>query len=292
MAFVQRTIELAITLESGTFAGSAADTLTLKDLRMSTKVVKAGGATKGSLVASVYGMTLSQMNQLSTLGTKLQVVPKNTLVMTAGDAKGGMFTVFSGNITEAYSDMAEPPDNGFHMSGFIGAAEAVAPAKPTSFKGAADINTIMQALAKQMNLVFETNVPQGNVLSNQYLSGSGWNQMRKAAMAAGVSATIDDGVLAVWPKNGSRKTATPVDVSPTTGMIGYPAYTQEGIQVNSVYNPLVKKGGLVKVTSSLKPACGTWVVLTLDHTLECQLPQGKWMSTMRCYNPNQSVLPR
>jgi hypothetical protein len=253
VTFVKRKIELAITLTGAAkFKGTSANTLTLADLRMQTKVIKAGGATKGQLTASIYGMTLSQMNQLSTLGMKIQSVPINTVT--------------------------------------IGSAESIATAKPTSYKGGVDVNVVLAGLAKQMNLVYESNV-EPILLSNPYFSGSAWNQMRACANAAGISCTIDDGILAAWPRNGARK-SDPVEVNTKTGMVGYPAYTSQGIQVRTLFNPALKFGGKVKVTSTLEPATGIWSIFTLDHSLDCLMPNGQWFSTLGCYNPGVPVVTK
>lgn len=290
MALVQRRIELTISLVGAAkFEGTDKDTITLKNLRMQTKVIKAGGATKGQLTASIFGMRLDLMNQLSTLGMKVQLVPRNIVTMKAGDERG-TFTVFQGNVIDAYADMNASPQTAFRLTASIGSAESVVSASPTSYKGATDINVIMAGLAKQMGLVFESNVPTINLL-NPYFSGSAWTQMRAAADAAGISATIDDGILAIWPRNGVRKN-TVVDVSVKTGMVGYPAFTSQGINVQTVFNPAIKFGGKVKVTSILKPACGEWSVFTLSHTLDCQLPNGHWFSSLGCYNPSLPVVAR
>src|SRR5260370_23247814 len=97
MSFIQRQIEMTISLAQkdgsvSSFGGSGFDTLKLSGLRATTRIVKAGAATRGSLSASIYGMTRSQMNQLSTLGMRRSLVPKNLITMKAGDAKAGMFT--------------------------------------------------------------------------------------------------------------------------------------------------------------------------------------------------------
>jgi len=296
VSFVQRKIEITITLVgSATFQGTSANTLTLKNLRMQTKVVKAGGATKGQLTASIYGMTLSQMNELSTLGMRIQATPRNVVTMKAGDDEKGMFTVFQGNIVDAYADMNAAPQTAFRLTASIGSAEAVAPVKPTSYAGGVDINVILSGLAKQMNLVYETSVPNGIIISNPYYCGSAWTQMREAADTAGISCTIDDGILAAWPRNGARKNTTnddPVEISIRTGMRGYPAFTKEGLLVTTLFNPALKFGGKAKVVSSLTPANGTWAIFTLDHSLDCQLPNGQWFSTLGLYNPSAPVVTR
>lgn len=292
MSFVRRKLEVVISLVNSpdgkpiTFEGTDNNSAKLSgELRMMAKVVKQGGATKGSLNMTIFGLTLSKMNKLSTLGQRLELVPKNLITVKAGDAKIGMFTVFEGTITAAYADLNAAPQVGFRITGYTGAAQAVTNAKATSYRGAVDVNTVLRGLAAQMGLVFETTAGP-IMLSNPCFEGSAWTQMRAAADAAGVNATIDDGILAVWPKGGARPGLIP-EVSVKTGMIGYPAYTANGLYVRTIFNPYVRATGKkVKIVSDQKPACGEWQVLTLDHDLSCNEPGGQWSSAFECYNPS------
>ncbi len=264
------------------FKGTSTDNITLKGLRISARVVKSGGATKSTAQITVYGMTLSQMNQLSTLGLQIQLVPRDTVTLSAGD-EDGTFTVFQGTITNAYADMQGAPDVAFRVDAHTGLAEDVINAKATSFKGATDVATVMAYLAKQMGYVFEGNGVSA-MIANPYYSGSYRQQAAKAAQAAGVEWIMDNGVLAIWPKNQARKSRVIV-VSPASGMIGYPAFTQQGIMLKTQFNPAIQFGGKIKVESSIETANGTWAVFTVDHNLESRVPNGRWESTLGAYNP-------
>lgn len=283
MAFVERLINLTFSLASGSFADSGLNALTLKGLRVTTKIVKAGGNAMGTAQIAIFGMKLSHMNQLSTLGMQIQLIPRNTVTVLAGDAKG-MFKVFEGTITNAYADFQSAPEVAFRVNAHIGLAQAVQSIPATSYRGAVDVAVIMAALARQMGFVFEGNGVSVQ-LSNPYFSGSARTQAKEAADAANVNWTIDDGVLAIWPKNGSRK-QTVVEVKPETGMIGYPSYTAQGISLATEWNPAIRFGSTIRVTSDQKPACGLWALYTLEHDLDSKNPHGPWLSRMGCYNPN------
>jgi hypothetical protein len=93
-------------------------------------------------------------------------------------------------------------------------------------------------------------------LSNPILS---WHAARPDSIACIAAADIeheDDGVtIFVWPKGGSRGGTPPILISPQTGLIGYPAYTHSGLALLNRFNPAIGRGGLIKVESSLTPAC-------------------------------------
>jgi hypothetical protein len=195
-------------------------------------------------------MPPSLMNQLATLGLVFNLVPKNTLTIMAGDDESGMSTVFGGTIWAAYGDYASQPNVPFHFECLAGAADAAIAVPASSFTGSTDVATIMSGLARQMGLGFENNGVSVK-LSSPYLSGSAKVQAQKVADWAGIEWTIDDGKLAIWPKGGNRNTPNVPTISPSTGMISYPAFTQQGIIVKTVFNPQISFGSLIKVESSL-----------------------------------------
>jgi len=288
MSFTAKLLDITFTLaprngSAVNFKGTKVNTITLKGLRISSRIVKAGGVMKSTAQITVYGMTLSQMNQLSTLGMKISTVPRDTVVLSAGDSEG-MFTVFQGTIFNAYFDAQGAPDVAFRVDASAGLAEDVVNAKATSFKGATDVSTVLAYLAKQMGLVFEGN-GVSVILSNPYFSGSYRSQAQRAVDAANIDWIIDNGILSVWPKNRARKGQVIV-VAPDTGMIGYPAFTSQGLMLQTSFNPAIRFGGKIKVVSTLTPANGVWAVGAVDHLLDSRTPNGKWQSTISAYDPD------
>lgn len=295
MSFVKRILQVTVKLatdpgtnQPATFTGigDGGDTATFENKRTTARIQNSG-APGGSMASiSVYGLTLSVMDQLSTLGMVFSMIPRNTLTVQAGDSESGLSTVFAGTIIQGYADFNASPDVPFNFECQSGLAEAVIPVPATSYKGSTDVGTIMSSLAKQMNLGFENNGVSQQV-ANPYYPGSALQQMRRAAEDANINAEIVNGVtLAIWPKGGSRGgAAVLVAPPPAGGMILYPSYTQQGIMLKTVFNPQIGFGGLVNVRSLLKKANGTWAVYKIDHALDSQVPRGKWESTIYAYNP-------
>lgn len=256
-------------------------------LRMSAHIQHAGGQFDSQMDLTIYGMTLSVMNQLSTLGMQINLIPKNQIILSAGDAESGLATAFSGFILAAYIDFQGSPEVAFRITAKASTPQGVIPATASSFPGTADVATIMSGLATLMGFKFENNGITTK-LSNAYFSGSARAQMQACAKAAGINANVIDGTLAIWPKNGSRG-GSMITLSPDAGLVGYPTYTQLGIMLRAVYNPSIGFGQKIKVEGSiLPPANGTWGIYGLDHDLECQTINGKWESTILGYNPKQS----
>lgn len=280
------------TAGSGTFTGTQSNTLTLTNVPASAKIVNAGGASMGKVDLDVYGLTLSQMLDLSTLGQVVSLVRRNEVTILAGNVGDAAPTqVFAGNIINAYADLNSQPSIPFRVSGFSLGSLAVVSTKPQSFTGSSDVATLLSGLASQMGLTFENNGVTA-VVSKQYLYGSPREQALKVVELAGIEWNGgNDGALAIWPRTGSRKgpAAMPI-ISKASGMKDYPTFTQVGLQVETVYNPAIKFGILVQVQSSIKPASQVIKVMGLDHDLVANLPgKNAWFSTIRGYNPSNPL---
>jgi hypothetical protein len=290
VSFVQREINITFTLGQGTFGTTGANSVKLTKLRCRAAISKAGGRAMSTLTLDVWGMTLSEMNQLSTLGLIATLLRRNSVIVEAGDVGSVPSTVFIGTITNAWFDGANAPDVVFRVEAHSGLYNAIAPCPPSTYKGNADAATILKNLATIMGLTFEPNGVSVQ-LSNPNFEGSAQVQAQAVAAAAHINMVIDVGVLAIWPKGGSRGGTVPT-VSKETGMVGYPTFTSSGIQLVSLYNPAVNFGGKVKVESTLtlsKVPVGEWVIYSLDYMLEAMMPRGQWFMTMMAARPGTTV---
>lgn len=293
-SFVQRLISVTFTLTQPpvpaapvTFPGTTSDTVTLSGLRCSAKIVNAGAPSGSHLSLSVYGLPLEMMNRLATLGMVVQLVPRNVVVVQAGDAASGLTTVFQGTILQAWGDFGAAPEVPFRVEANSGIAELVAPVPASSYQGSADVVTILNNLVSQMpGWTFENNGVIGVKVSNPYLPGSALQQARKIkdAVANVMGYDDSDNTISIWPKGSTRGGLVPT-ISPQTGMVGYPTFVPQGIQVTTIFNPSVKFMGSIQVQGSqLTQANGKWGVFSLDHDLESMLPHGNWKTTIGAYN--------
>jgi hypothetical protein len=285
MSYIVRQIDLEIQIGQGIFGETGSNSVKLTGLRVMTAINKAGPPAMNEALIRVFGMELSLMNQLSTLGLVLQQ-RRNVVIISAGDATNGMSVVFQGTIQDAYADFAGMPEVSFNMRANGGLLAAIQPTKPSSFTGAADVGTIMSGLAVQGGFTFENNGVQEQ-LSNPYFPGTVRQQIMACAKAANIGWTIDDNTLAIWPIGGSRGGSIPL-LSPETGMVGYPMYSVLGPIIQALFNPAVSFGGQVKVQSSVTPACGVWHVYGLDYELASQTPDGPWYMTVKCIRAGAS----
>lgn len=273
MSFTQKAITYTISLASGGGGTIHAG------LRSTCEIINAIGVACGTAHIVIYGMTLSEMNSLTTYGTQLNLTSQNFILVEAGDSASNMSLIFKGTILHAWVDAQNMPEVCFRIEALAGGYEAVAPSKVTSVQGAGDVSTIMGQLAQKAGLQFENN--NINVkLSNLYLSGSYRQQILELAEHAGIQWIIDKGALAIWP-TGQARQGSGVTISKQTGMVGYPAYYSAGIIVTTLFNPSLVAGGKIQVQSELTPANGTWNIVNLVHELDAVTPHGRWFSIIK-----------
>ena len=279
--FVRRRLEVSYTLGRDTFDGIR-DTINLSGLRMAATISKPGGFVQGNLQLRIFGLSLSDMLKMTVLGKGFLGVNKgNTITLRAGSGDGtSAATVYHGTVTNAWPDLEAQPDSSLAIVAFGAADVAMQSIPPSSYAGGVDVAVIMADLAGKMNKRFE-NAGVKVMLSNSYFPGSAYSQAEAAAHAANINMSIDDGVLVIWPKGGSREGLVPL-ISKDMGMIGYPTVSQIGIEIRTLFNPAVTFGAKVKVESVLTPACGVWQVSQLEHTLESETPDGAWFSRLSC----------
>lgn len=280
MSFVERRIRLTFLLGEGDFGNSGFNQSTYEGLRVSATVTKNGGVSMSQLSMRVYGMALTAMNRLSTLGKPLTDGRNNKVRVEAGDDEVGYTTVFIGTISQAWADMNDQANAALVVTAHSGLLDALRPTPPSSYTGPTSVSNIMASLAQEMGYQFEDGGVQVT-LASPYLSGTPRMQVEAVAQAAGINWVIDDETLAIWPAGGTRGGLIPL-LSPDTGLINYPAFTQNGLALTVLFTPSITFGGQVQVESSLTPANGTWTVFSVTHELESEMPGGKWFTRLEC----------
>lgn len=307
MAFVKRILSAAFTLGQGNFGDeSQSNEVKVNGLRMRARIDNAGGAAQTTLDLEVYGMSLSVMNTLSTLGFVATTVRKNTVSVSAGD-ENGLAVVFLGTIYDAYVDLTTQPEVCFRVHATAAFIDAIAPGDPTSYTGSVDVALVLQNIAGQLNVPFENN-GVSVILQNPYFSGSLLSQAQQAVDHAGIAWNkLNDRSLAIWYPGQARGSVAPL-VSKDTGLVGYPAYTSNGIAFRTIFNPSIAFGHPVNVQSSQLlinqtnaqgevqagakvGGSGTWGVTMLNHSLETLVPHGNWFSDVQAAPIGYQVAP-
>lgn len=306
---------------AGTAGGApylgGANTITFPFLRSSARITNSGTVAGTTGHFRIWGLTLSQMYQLATLGISYNILPFNFLTVQAGDAASGLSTVFTGTVRHAYGDFEAQPNTPFIFDCVTGPAPGVdinnflAPT-PASFPGPQSVVNMMTGFARQLNYGFlNGGVSTSLMASNSYFPGSVQQQALKCAEENGIEVSLNNFQMMIYPKGGTISSLSAPIISAKTGMIDYPMFLTQGVVVKTLFNPSIVRGGPVQIGSAVlqgtlaaiaaqnvgNPAYvppvlngenSIWTVYKIDHALDSQMPNGSWMSTVYCYNPGWS----
>jgi hypothetical protein len=293
--FVQRLLYVTISLGLGPQGLDGTKDKTFYGPRVSADIVRNGMPGNSTAAIRIFGLSMDDMNAVTSLGKPKIQDRFNSITVYAGDMRNGMSVAFSGTIMQAWADFAGMPDIVFTVEAQAGRIDAMRPVPPLSFPGSVDAADVLKGLAKQLGYAFENN-GVSVILSNPYYPGTAADQIHACLTEADIYGCLDDTThaLAIWPKTASRGGQIPL-ISPDTGMIGYPAYVEGGLNLLTLYNPAILFAGQIQVQSSLPQACGTWVVNKLVHHLATITPDGPWFTEIGCWrlgDPNPNVLSK
>jgi hypothetical protein len=210
--------------------------------------------------------------------------------------------VFVGTMIEAWVDAKSAPEVAFQVSALAGYLNAVKPVPPTSYNGKVDAATVVAGIAAQMAPLGAAPEDDGGTtagvafrndgvtaqIESPYLHGTYLDQVQDIADDGNFNWAFVGTVLTIWPV-GQSLGGQIVKISPETGMVGYPAYTQTGVHVTTLYNPGLHFGATIELDTDLTPAKGTWEVFTVGHSLESETPGGKWFTFIDCLIANSSA---
>ena len=244
-------------------------------LRIACTIKKAGDPAKNECKLLIFGMLPADMNLLSSLGYTSLGVRKNFVQVSVGDSDG-LASAYQGEISGAWVNYHKPPDLDFEVHAVEGYYPSLTPARPMSMKGGVPAATLFQSYAQQMSVGFENN-GVSSLVYDPYLAGSAFDQAQQLARTVNCEFGVDDGILFIAPRGKLRK-GWVASTSPTTGMKEYPIFNKKGIQVEMLYNPFVKLGGLLQISGSrVQQANRAWRIHGFEHTLISHNPhQGHW----------------
>ncbi|AVA21597.1 hypothetical protein [Rhizobium sp. NXC24] len=278
MSFTEKQIVVNFDLANGSFGSGKNNRATISGLRCSAIIDATGGASSSTMNLSIWGLPLSLMNQLSTVGSQLNARYNNAITVEAGDADTATTRVFGGRIFNAFVDGNSQPNVAFRVQATPGTFAAVKPAPPLTVRGSADAAGMMGNLAKQMGFAFENNGVNVK-LSNPYFGGTAWTQAMAIARHGNFDLIYEPNKMVISPR-GQPRQGDAILISPDTGLVGYPMFNQNIVIVRCLFNPDVKQLSLVEVKSDLTPANGKWQVLSIIYELDSQVPNGKWFMTL------------
>jgi hypothetical protein len=265
------------------FPGTNSNTLELTGLRMSAKVrTVARLATDASL--RIWGMLPADMNALSVIWANPPVIFDHIVIIEANSGSGWT-QVFKGTIREAQPEYRAAPDVYFHVQAQNGYFKKIEIdfATPTSYPGSVTADIAILDLIDRMGYVGDVTGEVGSVtITNPYWSGTLFDQFVKACQAAGADFYFLGDTVLVTASGKPRDDQPAVVLNSQSGLIGYPVYERAQLNVDALFSAAFLCGTPIELTSSVPNATGRWYPFVTEHTLDCLMPKGRWLSQLQC----------
>lgn len=289
---------------------ATSSSISLTGHRVSCQIVAAGLETGVMCALRIEGMKLSDMNALSTLQATIIAQSMNSVLVESRSGGAGAWQgVFSGAVVEAFTDYNGAPNIAFQVAAQSMAIPNAMPISPTAFKDAVSVGTIMEAIAKKMGLSFRNNGVVGTLSGGVYYEGPGAQQIQAVANATRSEYCIAMDTLTIWPETIGPDGSGAVEVSADTGMMGYPAYSQYGVQIRTLFTSAIGFRTTIQLDSEYSPASwvnaygqmnrlsgqniympsnGQWIVQRVQHDLQSETPGGQWTTYFEAARPENA----
>lgn len=280
-------------------------TLSISGHRVACIVTNGGLQTGVMCSLRIEGMSQSNMNSLSVIQAGLAIQSSNTVTVKAGDA-GGMNLLFQGGITEAFIDYANSPNIAFVVMALSMALPAAVRISSTSYPNGASVSDICQTIAGKAGLSFQNNSVISYLGGSLYFWGTAAQQLDAVGAASRISYNIALNTLSIYAPGYDSKQSS-IEISASTGMIGYPAYSQYFVNIKTLFNPAIGFGDIVTIKSDYVPSewvngngqvqglagsdvkipyDGKWQVARVDHSIQSETPDGAWETDIVAVRPN------
>lgn len=271
MTYKKRTLKFEFTLKEGAFDESGNNILTIGDIKAEVEIGAYGGITGTTLEARVYGLSIENMALLSYKGIQLNGAKQNMMKVWADDRP-----VFFGSITNCFADFNQMPDAPLIISAFSTGFDQSVVAAPFSQSGVVNVADIITAIAGSINYTVVNNGVKEQ-LENPYFEGNPISQIQQCAHAAGIEIDFRLGAVYIWPQGGSVDDTIPL-ISPEHGLIGYPVFSNYGINFQCQHSDLLLRGRKVQLETSLPNGSGVYTIQSAIHHLSSWVEGGPWLT--------------
>ena len=275
-SFTNKTIQVVMAMAEETFENGV-NQITVQGLPTTVEIQKQGGDERPSCTVTIGNLNLDVVRKLTTLSFRPLQRYKNQITINAGDVGKQLQTIFIGDFENAYGDFQNAPTINLQVKAIAAQHGALMATPATSIDGEQQVAKLMEQWATEAKCTLENKGVNASIRNAVY-RGSPVEKAKTLARDVGIDLIIDDDKFIITPNN------TPVDgnavlVDAQHGLLGYPQFSNDGIQFTSIFNPNYKIGGLVKVDSIVPRASGIWKITKISSRLEAYVPSGgQWTS--------------
>ena len=277
-SFTNKTIQIVMAMAEGVFSNGA-NQITVEGLPTSVNIQKQGGDERPSCEVTIGNLNIDVVRQLTTLSFRPLQRYKNQITINAGDVGKQLQTVFVGDFENAYGNFSNAPTMELKVKAIAAQHGALMATPATSVDGEEQVSKLMEQWAVEAGYTLENNGVNASVRNAVY-RGSPVEKAQTLARDVGIDLIIDDGKFKISPMD-KPMGGNAVLVDAKHGLLGYPAFSNDGIDFNMIFDPNLKIGGLVKVESVVPRANGIWKVTKINTRLEAYVPNGgQWSSSV------------
>lgn len=277
-SFTNKTIQVVMAMAEGVFQNGA-NQITVEGLPTTVDIQKQGGDERPSCTVTIGNLNIDVVKQLTTLSFRPLQRFKNQITVNAGEAGKQLQTIFIGDFENAYGEFQNAPTMNLMVKAIAAQHGALMATPATSVDGTEQVAKLMEQWAVEAGCTLENKGVNASV-KNVVYRGSPVDKAKTLARDVGIDLIIDDGKFIITP-NGQAVDGNAVLVDPKHGLLGYPAFGNDGIEFNMIFDPNVKIGGLVKIESIVPRASGIWKVTKITTKLEAYVPNGgSWNSSV------------
>ena len=277
-SFTNKTIQVVMAMAEGVFQNGA-NQITVEELPTTVDIQKQGGDERPSCTVTIGNLNIDVVKQLTTLSFRPLQRFKNQITVNAGEVGKQLQTIFIGDFENAYGEFQNAPTMNLMVKAIAAQHGALMATPATSVDGTEQVAKLMEQWAVEAGCTLENKGVNASV-KNVVYRGSPVDKAKTLARDVGIDLIIDDGKFIITP-NGQAVDGNAVLIDPKHGLLGYPAFSNDGIEFNMIFDPNVKIGGLVKIESVVPRASGIWKVTKITTKLEAYVPNGgSWNSSV------------
>ena len=231
--------------------------------------IKATGTKYANALQNEMSITVTNLDKITQDFILTETSPFNPnrtpkiVRLFAGRQSYGTTLIYSGNITSAV--VSQPPDVTVTLKCLTGnftKGTVLARNHP----GVATLAEISRGVAQDTNTILNFQATNKNI-TNYTFSGSALDQVGLLGTAGNVNVFVDNDILVV------KDMAVPItgavrELSSSSGMIGIPEITEQGIKVKYLLDNVSRLGGGLQIRSDMYPAVnGLYIIYKLGFEI-------------------------
>lgn len=252
--------------------------------RSSANIVTFGGHNSGDAQFTIWGLSFEDIATLTRFRGWNGAKNFNKIVVKANGS-----TLYQGMIVSCIADLNQAPDVSVSIYCNPCAFLMTIVSPPFSFKGKIKAADMIESIIKPLGMSL-TNVDVDVSLTDPYIVGSPYQQIMQIIDHVGcfINYSYDD--IYISKKETPRDDGV-INLSPSTGLIGYPMYYDSHLVAKSYFSPIYAVGKKIKLDTILPLASGDYSIYSVTHDLTCNLPGGKFETTLvliRIFNNEKS----